>query len=202
MAHIWLLPNPESLRLAPLITRALERNFNLLSAAPPPLAHLLFLLPHQRQHPRQRLSPYPSAPSPLPHRHAPTRRAARATRPPRRLRRALHQPRGLGRAHASWNAFACPSVRDPARYPMLPDYLDVPDGMSHDAPALAHCWPSAEEFLARAASSLDMQLPRDEQAGTQAIDMSVLVGAETLIGVGFSSLASNVVSRIPVGSGT
>ncbi|KAJ7270514.1 hypothetical protein C8J57DRAFT_1130470 [Mycena rebaudengoi] len=43
------------------------------------------------------------------------------------------------------------------------------------------------------ASSLEMQLARDEQAVTQAIDMSVLVGAETFIGVGFSSMTSNVV---------
>ncbi|KAJ7765296.1 hypothetical protein B0H16DRAFT_1525113 [Mycena metata] len=42
-------------------------------------------------------------------------------------------------------------------------------------------------------SSLDMQLAPDEFAVSQAVDMGVLVAAETFIGVGFSSLSSNVV---------
>ncbi|KAJ6575767.1 hypothetical protein DFH09DRAFT_1455260 [Mycena vulgaris] len=43
------------------------------------------------------------------------------------------------------------------------------------------------------ASSHDMRLARDEFAVSQAVDMGVLVAAETFIGVGFSSLSSNVV---------
>ncbi|KAJ6575776.1 hypothetical protein DFH09DRAFT_1031906 [Mycena vulgaris] len=43
------------------------------------------------------------------------------------------------------------------------------------------------------ASSHDMRLARDEFAVAQAVDMGVLVAAETFIGVGFSSLSSNVV---------
>ncbi|KAJ6632311.1 hypothetical protein B0H10DRAFT_11762 [Mycena sp. CBHHK59/15] len=46
---------------------------------------------------------------------------------------------------------------------------------------------------ARVASSLDMRLEQDEAAVAQAVDMAVLVGAEAFVGVGFSSLTSNVV---------
>ncbi|KAJ7277277.1 hypothetical protein C8J57DRAFT_1713699 [Mycena rebaudengoi] len=212
---LWLTygssPALKAFAWSPLITRALERNFHLLSAAPPPplsppFAHRFLLPPHQRQHPRQRLSSLPLsafAPPPLPHHTAtPPHRAARATRPPRRLRRALHQPRGRGRALRLVERIRVPQRVRPRALPVLPEYLDVPDGMSHHAAALVHRWLSAEEILARActadgwahvASSLDMQLPRDEQAVTQAIDMSVLVGVETFIGVGFSSLTSNIV---------
>ncbi|KAJ7642993.1 hypothetical protein DFH06DRAFT_1097209 [Mycena polygramma] len=42
-------------------------------------------------------------------------------------------------------------------------------------------------------TSLDLQLARDEVAVSQAIDSAVLVGAETFIGGGFSSMTSNVV---------
>ncbi|KAJ7696365.1 hypothetical protein B0H16DRAFT_1350503 [Mycena metata] len=42
-------------------------------------------------------------------------------------------------------------------------------------------------------SSLDLELHREEQAVVQAVDMSVLVAAEEFVGVGFSSLTSNVV---------
>ncbi|KAJ7092322.1 hypothetical protein B0H15DRAFT_1021070 [Mycena belliarum] len=42
-------------------------------------------------------------------------------------------------------------------------------------------------------SSCDMRLARDEFAVAQAVDMAALVAAETFIGVGFSSLSSNVV---------
>ncbi|KAJ7358334.1 hypothetical protein DFH08DRAFT_770205 [Mycena albidolilacea] len=43
------------------------------------------------------------------------------------------------------------------------------------------------------ASSLDMELSFEERAVAQAVDMSVLAAAESFIGVGFSSLTSNVV---------
>ncbi|KAJ7189634.1 hypothetical protein GGX14DRAFT_507571 [Mycena pura] len=42
-------------------------------------------------------------------------------------------------------------------------------------------------------SSLDMELTLEEQAVGQAVDMGVLTAAEAFIGVGFSSLTSNVV---------
>jgi len=42
-------------------------------------------------------------------------------------------------------------------------------------------------------TSLDMELNLEERAVAQAVDMSVLTAAETFIGVGFSSLTSNVV---------
>ncbi|KAJ7092327.1 hypothetical protein B0H15DRAFT_170262 [Mycena belliarum] len=42
-------------------------------------------------------------------------------------------------------------------------------------------------------TSHDMRLARDELAVAQAVDMAALVAAETFIGVGFSSLSSNVV---------
>ncbi|KAJ6467960.1 hypothetical protein C8R47DRAFT_1303095 [Mycena vitilis] len=50
------------------------------------------------------------------------------------------------------------------------------------------------------ASSLDLLLTREETAVGQALDMSILVAAETFIGVGFSSLTSNVV-QIRLGGG-
>ncbi|KAJ6586439.1 hypothetical protein DFH09DRAFT_1143376 [Mycena vulgaris] len=49
-------------------------------------------------------------------------------------------------------------------------------------------------------SSLDMELTPEERGVGQAVDMSVLTGAETFIGVGFSSLTSNVV-QIRLASG-
>ncbi|KAJ7804046.1 hypothetical protein B0H14DRAFT_2612791 [Mycena olivaceomarginata] len=42
-------------------------------------------------------------------------------------------------------------------------------------------------------SSFDMQLTLEERTVAQAVDMSVLAGAESFIGAGFSSLTSNVV---------
>ncbi|KAJ7615905.1 hypothetical protein FB45DRAFT_1064100 [Roridomyces roridus] len=45
----------------------------------------------------------------------------------------------------------------------------------------------------RVSTSLDMELGPEEYAVSQAVDMSVMVAAETFIGVGFSSLTSNVV---------
>ncbi|KAJ7249876.1 hypothetical protein C8J57DRAFT_1079349, partial [Mycena rebaudengoi] len=50
-----------------------------------------------------------------------------------------------------------------------------------------------EDGWERVSSSLDMQLARDEQAVPQAVDMSVLVAADTFIGVGFSSFTGNIV---------
>ncbi|KAJ7785176.1 hypothetical protein DFH07DRAFT_786890 [Mycena maculata] len=46
---------------------------------------------------------------------------------------------------------------------------------------------------AKVSTSLEMRLARDELAVSQAVDMAVLMSAETFIGVGFSSLSSNVV---------
>ncbi|KAF8190286.1 hypothetical protein K438DRAFT_1831734, partial [Mycena galopus ATCC 62051] len=44
-----------------------------------------------------------------------------------------------------------------------------------------------------AASSIDMEFTLEQQAVAQAVDMAVLTSAESFIGVGFSSLSSNVV---------
>ncbi|KAJ7485884.1 hypothetical protein FB451DRAFT_1231354, partial [Mycena latifolia] len=49
-------------------------------------------------------------------------------------------------------------------------------------------------------SSFDMELSLEQRAVGQAVDMSVLTAAETFIGVGFSSLSSNVV-QIRLASG-
>ncbi|KAJ6548127.1 hypothetical protein DFH09DRAFT_628855 [Mycena vulgaris] len=49
-------------------------------------------------------------------------------------------------------------------------------------------------------STYDMDLTLEQRAVGQAVDMSVLTGAETFIGVGFSSLSSNV-AQIRMGSG-
>ncbi|KAJ7667126.1 hypothetical protein B0H17DRAFT_1089062 [Mycena rosella] len=49
-------------------------------------------------------------------------------------------------------------------------------------------------------STLDMTLTLEERAVAQAVDMAVLTGAETFIGVGFSSLTSNV-AQIRLASG-
>ncbi|KAJ7130670.1 hypothetical protein C8R46DRAFT_924759 [Mycena filopes] len=49
-------------------------------------------------------------------------------------------------------------------------------------------------------SSLDMELSLEGYAVSQAVDMAVLTGAESFIGVGFSSLTSNVV-QIRLGAG-
>ncbi|KAJ7617361.1 hypothetical protein FB45DRAFT_1034652 [Roridomyces roridus] len=45
----------------------------------------------------------------------------------------------------------------------------------------------------RVSTSLDMELAPEEYAVSQVVDMSVMVAAESFIGVGFSSLTSNVV---------
>ncbi|KAJ7153256.1 hypothetical protein C8R46DRAFT_1006578 [Mycena filopes] len=52
----------------------------------------------------------------------------------------------------------------------------------------------------KVASSLDLHLTLDEKAVGQAVDMSVLAAADSFIGVGFSSLSSNVV-QIRLGGG-
>ncbi|KAJ7154466.1 hypothetical protein C8R46DRAFT_1005481 [Mycena filopes] len=50
------------------------------------------------------------------------------------------------------------------------------------------------------ASSLDLELTQQQRAVSQAVDMSILVAAESFVGVGFSSLTSNVV-QIRLGAG-
>ncbi|KAJ7018190.1 hypothetical protein C8F04DRAFT_1152421 [Mycena alexandri] len=52
----------------------------------------------------------------------------------------------------------------------------------------------------KVASSLDLLLTREEKAVGQAVDMGILVAADAFIGVGFSSLTSNVV-QIRLGGG-
>ncbi|KAJ7624465.1 hypothetical protein FB45DRAFT_923468 [Roridomyces roridus] len=227
---------------SPLIARALSRNYHLLTLDPHPLPPALIssYTPPRKEipdlgstsapYPISSFSPYPAASSPI------------------TGLLALHVRRGdyaehcrnlasWGSGYNAWNTFGSPDVRAAhPTLPALPDYLDVPDGMSHEDAAYAHCWPTAESIVQRArvvrkdsvssgtqlravyiatngephwvadlvrqfkadgwelvSTSLDMKLTRDEMAVAQAVDMSVLVAAETFIGVGFSSLSSNVV---------
>ncbi|KAJ7664205.1 hypothetical protein B0H17DRAFT_1092156 [Mycena rosella] len=231
-----------------LITRALSRNYALFSPAsststsdlPPALAPALSRITHAPGAGTP-LHPYPlSAFEPL-----------RADAPPTRGLLALHVRRGdyaehcnsladWGADYNAWGLFGRPDLRATGKYPPLPDYLNISDGMPRRDAAYAHCWPVPEVIVARAraeraeyakeatnaaeglttvyiatngapewvaalagalradgwgkvASSLDMQLARDEYAVAQAVDMGVLVGAEVFVGVGFSSLSSNVV---------
>ncbi|KAJ7452727.1 hypothetical protein B0H11DRAFT_1820868 [Mycena galericulata] len=200
-----------------LITRAISRNFALLSSDPYPLAAF----------------------SPL-----------RASAPPIQGLLGIHVRRGdydkhchnlvdWGADYIAWNLFGRPDIVRTGRYPALPDYLTVPNGVSRGEAAYAHCWPSAREIIERiravramsesgesfpaqhlravyiatngepewvnalaellkvdgwdtVSSSLNMQLSKDEVAVAQAVDMSVLVSAETFIGDGFSSLSADV----------
>ncbi|KAJ7616655.1 hypothetical protein FB45DRAFT_757151, partial [Roridomyces roridus] len=223
-----------------LVTRALSRNFALFSPSTPPPS-LLPTLSHigristlgtsSSPYPLSAFTPYHTASPPIPGLLA------------------LHVRRGdysqhcrnlveWGSDYSAWNGFGNPSVRAAhPTFPALPDYLSVPEGMTHGEAAYAHCWPSLDEIVSRArevrlnasqqrqielsavyvatngepgwvgelmellrkdgwervATSLDMQLARDEVAVAQAVDMSVMVAAEVFIGVGFSSLSSNVV---------
>ncbi|KAJ7147636.1 hypothetical protein C8R43DRAFT_527856 [Mycena crocata] len=235
-----------------LITRALSRNFALFSSQDRPASLSPFL---------SRITTTPGAgnitsPYPLtafaPH---------RADAPPIPGLLGLHVRRGDYDQHCNnladwgsdfnaWNLFGRPDIANTSRYPALPDYLNVPEGVPRRDAAYAHCWPTPEEIVKRVravraaaessgaagsgaddeeagpaqylrsvyvatngneewvkaltallkedrweivSSSLDMQLAKDEFAVSQAVDMGVLVSAETFIGVGFSSLSSNVV---------
>jgi len=225
-----------------LITRAISRNFDLFSSGsrPPsisPTLSRITTLPGAGN----ASSPFPlSAFSPY-----------RASEPPIPGLLGIHVRRGdysdhcnsladWGSDYNAWNLFGRPEFRETNRFPPLPDYLSIPDGVPRRDAAYAHCWPSAEEIVERVravravsesgesfpaqylravyistngeatwieplaemlkadgwetvSSSLDMELAKDEFAVSQAVDMSVLVSAETFIGVGFSSMSSNVV---------
>ncbi|KAJ7235236.1 hypothetical protein C8J57DRAFT_1089076 [Mycena rebaudengoi] len=225
---------------SPLIARALQRNFQLLSSMPPP-PHLSLTRSASRLTSGNASSPYPLTS------FAPYRTAT----PPISGLLGLHIRRGdyeghcnfladAGADYNAWNAFGRPDLRN-LSYPALPDFLDVPQGMSRRDAAHAHCWPlparivertrivradaasgalfpaqklttvyistngerewiSALVQLLRAdgweriSTSLDMELAKDEYAVSQVVDVSILVSAETFIGVGFSSMSSNVVS--------
>ncbi|KAJ7185251.1 hypothetical protein C8R46DRAFT_981785 [Mycena filopes] len=221
-----------------LITRALARNFNLLSSGPLPPAFSPAL---------SRITTTPgagdvTAPYPL-NAFAPLRASA----PPLAGLLAIHLRRGDYEAHCTnlanwglgyntWNLFGEPKVRATGLFPALPDYLSLGVNETHAEAALRHCWPTADAIVervravraeaavegrvlggvymatngeagwvadvaarlradgwGRVASSLDMRLAPDEVAVAQAVDMGVLVAADTFIGVGFSSLSSNVV---------
>ncbi|KAJ7249874.1 hypothetical protein C8J57DRAFT_1355873 [Mycena rebaudengoi] len=224
---------------SPIVARALERNFHLVSSLPPP-PHLSRIRPAGRLTSGDASSPYPFKA------FAPYHTAT----PPIAGLLGLHVRRGdyeghchflagVGAGYTGWTAFGAPHLRNMS-YPALPDYLDVPEGMSRLDAAYAHCWPTPAKIVERAravrtasesgkmfpaqklrtvyiatngerewvsdlaallkadgweqvSSSLDMKLSQDEYAVSQAVDMSVLVAAETFIGVGFSSFTSNVV---------
>ncbi|KAJ7236830.1 hypothetical protein C8J57DRAFT_1247578 [Mycena rebaudengoi] len=168
----------------------------------------------------------------MPPPHTPSPPLPRTARPRRRFRGCL----GCTFAEAimrgtaiSWWTPAPITTRN-LSYPALPDFLDVPQGMSRRDAAHAHCWPlparivertrivraeatsgalfpaqklttvyistngerewnSALVQLLRAdgweriSTSLDMELAKDEYAVSQVVDVSILVSAETFIGV-------------------
>ncbi|KAJ6541043.1 hypothetical protein DFH09DRAFT_1395004 [Mycena vulgaris] len=181
-----------------LITRALSRNFfALFSSASPPLALAPFL---------SRITTTPGAGS-ADHPYPLTAFAPyRASAPPIPGLLALHVRRGDYAQHCNnlaswgsdfnaWNLFGRPDIRAVGRYPALPDHLPAGPRPRRSSRAVSE---SGADFPAQAlktvvASSHDMRLARDEFAVSQAVDMGVLVAAETFIGVGFSSLSSNVV---------
>ncbi|KAJ6487435.1 hypothetical protein C8R47DRAFT_1072092 [Mycena vitilis] len=227
-----------------LVTRALARNHALFSSASPP--------PYLIREAVRRLSLTSVADSASAPRSLAAFRPYPASAPPIPGLLAIHVRRGDFQKHCAWLAdydgvdfsgwtsFGSPDVHRTGAYPQLPDYRDIPPGVSfHDA-TLAHCLPTPDQIVAkvravRAASasgkkypaqnlravyiatngerewvaglvgllkadgwdmvstSLDLELARDEVAISQAIDSAVLVGAETFIGVGFSSMTSNVV---------
>ncbi|KAJ7779743.1 hypothetical protein B0H16DRAFT_1710997 [Mycena metata] len=199
---------------SPLITAALSRNFHLLGSDAPPAA----------------LTPTAKNPD-----DSPSYPPYRASAPP---------IPGLLGIHAwnynTWNQLGDPGALarqangNASTLPVLPDFFDVPAGMSRCDAVLAHCWPSSEAIIQRAhivrrgaatkdmrrvyivlnserewvealaaglradgwevvSSSFDLDLTLEEQAVAQAVDMSALASAESFIGVGFSSLTSNVV---------
>ncbi|KAJ7921409.1 hypothetical protein B0H13DRAFT_1708194 [Mycena leptocephala] len=219
-----------------LITRALARNFALVSPHPPPRS----LSPTLSRITNTPGAGSASAPYPLkaffPY---------RASEPPIPGLLGLHLRRGDFERHCNslvswsanyntWSQFGYPNFRATGLYPQLPDYLDVPDGVSRANATHAHCWPTTDAIVERVrtvraeahgqdlrrvfiatngepewvnelaarlrtdgwdlvSSSMDMELAPDEFSVSQAVDMGVLVAAETFIGSGFSSLSSNVV---------
>ncbi|KAJ7274052.1 hypothetical protein C8J57DRAFT_1063121 [Mycena rebaudengoi] len=214
---------------SPLIAHALQRNFQLLSSMPPPP----YLSPTRSA---SRLTWGHTSPYPITS-FAPYRTAAL----PISGLLGVHLRRGDYEGHCNfladggadynaWNTFGRPDLRNMG-YPALPDFLDIPPGMSRRDAAHAHCWPPPARILERArivhtdanlttvyissngergwiselvqllradgwervSTLLDMELMKDEYAVSQVVDMSILVAAETFIGVGFSSLSSNVV---------
>ncbi|KAJ7364733.1 hypothetical protein DFH08DRAFT_950296 [Mycena albidolilacea] len=224
-----------------LITRALSRNFALFSPDPVPTALSPAL---------SRITTTPGAGDPRMPYPLVAFRPYCAAEPPIFGLLALHLRRGDYAEHCAnlafwgseynvWNKFGNTSLPNPdpkSAYPLLPDHLSVPAGMSRHNASYAHCWPTPDAVLVKVravraeaaaagqkfstvymatngeavwvgeiadrlraegwalvGSSLDMQLARDEQAVSQAVDMGVLVAAETFIGNGFSSVTSNVV---------
>ncbi|KAJ7615972.1 hypothetical protein FB45DRAFT_935035 [Roridomyces roridus] len=226
---------------SPLVGRALSRNYDLLTLDPhsiPPALIPSYTPPRKgiiglgksTPYPLSSFTPYPASSTPITGLLALHVRRGDYAEHCRRLA-------SLGTGYNAWNAFGRPDVRAAhPTLPALPDYLDVPEGVSREDASYAHCWPTAESIVQRVhtvrkdsavsglqlrsvyiatngepewvaqlmaqlkadnwdlvSTSLDMKLMRDERAVAQAVDMSVLVAAEMFIGVGFSSLSSNVV---------
>ncbi|KAK7023080.1 SH3 and PX-domain-containing 3 [Favolaschia claudopus] len=139
---------------APLITRAVARNFPLLSLSPfsrPPrfLTPAPALIP-DTPHAGSALSPYPLAA------FAPLSPGA----PPLPGLLGIHYRRGDFAEHCTnladwgadfnvWNRFALAAMRTQQRYPALPDDLPIPPGTSRRDAAYAHCYPSLLAAVAR-----------------------------------------------------
>ncbi|KAK7039924.1 SH3 and PX-domain-containing 3 [Favolaschia claudopus] len=132
-----------------LITRAISRNFPLLSSSPPPPT--LTPAPSRIFHPTD----LPSTPLPLTLFHP-----LPISAPPLPGLLALHVRRGdyathcpnlatWGSDYNTWNKFSQADIRKTNLYPALPDDLSVPPGMSRHDAALRHCWPEVGEIVAR-----------------------------------------------------
>ncbi|KAJ7615942.1 hypothetical protein FB45DRAFT_757303 [Roridomyces roridus] len=52
--------------------------------------------------------------------------------------------------YLTWNNFGDPTIRsEHPDLPTLPDYLSIPDGVSHEDAVWAHCWQTTEEIVQR-----------------------------------------------------
>ncbi|KAJ6487433.1 hypothetical protein C8R47DRAFT_1277087 [Mycena vitilis] len=240
-------PTLKEFAWSPLITRALARNYALFSPSP-----LRSELAPQTKGWIRHLNAQPSWPDSVSAPHPLIAfRPYRTSATPITGLLGVHVRRGdyeghcnfladIGADYNAWNQFGLPEIRSTGKYPQLPDYLDVPEGMSRRDAAHEHCWPTpaqivqnvrevrktaasgygfpAQELRAvyiatngnhdwvagivtllredgweMVSTSLDLALAKDEVAVGQAIDSAVLVSAESFIGVGFSSMSSNVV---------
>ncbi|KAJ7069279.1 hypothetical protein C8F01DRAFT_1325971 [Mycena amicta] len=229
---------------SPLVTAALSHNFHII--APSSTTAPANLLPFENINPFKSFAPLAASSSPIPGLLG------------------LHVRRGdyeghcaflsaMGAGYNAWNNMGIPGLIPNASlasqhwlgidksfvWQQLPDYRDVPEGMSTQDALLRHCFPGIDDIVTRAAevrgkgmlrsifiatngdaewvsqlvqalradgwesiaTSLDLELGPEARAVSQAVDMGILTAlAEEFIGVGFSSLSSNVV-QIRLGAG-
>ncbi|KAJ7050164.1 hypothetical protein C8F01DRAFT_1264250 [Mycena amicta] len=230
---------------SPLVTAALFHNFHII--APSSTTGPAILTPlNDNTNPFKSFAPFP------------------ASSPPISGLLGLHVRRGDYEGHCSflaaidvpynsWNNMGIPGLIANASiaserwlgvdksfvWPQLPDYRDVPEGMSTQDAILRHCFPEVDDIVKRAAkvrgkgtlrsvfvatngdaewvsrlvhalradgwehvaTSLDLDLGLEARAVSHAVDMGILSTlAEEFIGVGFSSLSSNV-AQIRLGAG-